>query len=415
MRQVTSYSPKIRATIHTRSEGEIDLTSEILSGHVSRGINQPAGQWSLTLTGAGSLADRIAPMDYIEIYMARTPTSTGILDLIMRGFVDNVSQTTAPGTRRVQINGRDYGKLLMQFQVYYLNELDPTMSLIPQARLEINFGLGSGLITPQQFVVGVNRSIVSPNIDALTRSNSAIPQLRTAVKVPRDLAVNGLSIQQFTGSVWNLLSQYASRPWIEMFVIDRLDGPDLVFRYAPLKTYDNAWIDSSYSAAFHTIPNTSIEQMNVSTSDNEVYSYYFTYPVYSFLERQAVKAEGIDVQRNPKLDQGALDLYGFRPLEVATTLIPALVGIPHAEAEQQRSNTLEIAASLNDWMYRANVDNARFRSGSITVQGAGTQPGTYARFPDLGWEYYVASVSHEFSVEGGSYRTTLGVVRGCPA
>lgn len=417
---VRPYAPKCRVRFWSATEGMIDVTErDLLYVNLESAVNEPTGKWDLLLTGRktrlGTLFDRLQPQDYIEIELSRVPSAGGFLTLSMRGFVDNIHEPIeASGSWRVSVNGRNYGKILINTEVYYLNELDPAVSLVPQARLEINFGIPGGIITPRQFVQLVDDKILAPNVAGLREEIGRIPQLHTTVTVPDRFAVNGLSVQPFTGSVWNLFTQYATRPWVETFIADEPGGPTLFYRWTPYKDYWTGELLSPYAAMPRTfdISLADIQSHSLGKSDNEVKTYFFTYPTYAFLDRSAFKAEGLDLRRNPYVDEAKLRRYGFRPLEIATPLIPALAGDPADLAAQARPDLVEMGAELNQWLVAANRDNDRFANGTVVVKGGGEfQPGCYARIRGMGREGYIASVSQSFSVQEGKFLTTLGLVR----
>lgn len=418
---VRPYSPKCRVVFYTDRHGQIDVTDrDLFSLSTRRGIGDSTGKWDVLLTGrktAGeSFLTAIQPMDYIEISFARSPSQSGGLPIIMRGFVDNVSESTASGERRVSVNGRDFGKLLLKFQIYYLDEINPTLSLIQQAGLEQRFDIPAGILTPTAFINLINEKIVQPNLNALRGSRSWIPNMRTDVVVPDRFAVNGMAVQPFTGSVWNLLTQFASKPWIEAFMTDTPSGPTLVYRFAPLRSYGATDL-SSYAPSVDLTSLTAADliDMSVGISDNEVYNYYFTYPQYNLLDRTDFKAAGIDLARNPYLDAEKLERYGFLPLEISTPLIPSLVSDPSDVAATKSDQSLELAAELNSWLVSANQSNHQFLNGSLSIKGGGgIQPGTYIQILDLDRFFYVAGVSHNFSIAEGQFRTNLEVIRGSP-
>jgi hypothetical protein len=418
---VTTYSPKVRVSIYTDRHGLYDLTDrDLLSLSTRRGIGDSTGKWDMLLSGrkteGESFLTHIQPMDYVEIKFARSPSQAGGLPIVMRGFVDNITENTASGEKRVSLNGRDYGKIMLKVQVYYLDEINPTLSLIQQAGLEQRFQIPAGILTPAAFVNLVNDNIVAPNLAAMRGNRGWMPNMRVDVSVPDRFAINGLAVQPFTGSVWNLITQFASKPWIEAFITDRPSGPTLVYRFAPLRSYAATALASyAPSVDVTTIYASDVIAMNVGLSDNEVYSYYFTYPQYNLLDRIDFKAEGIDLARNPYLDQSKLERYGFMPLEVSTPLIPSLVPDPANVAATKSDQSLELAAELNQWLYAANQSNHQFLNGSLTIKGGGgIQPGTYLQVADLDRFFYVAGASHHFSIAEGQVRTTLDVVRGSP-
>jgi hypothetical protein len=424
---IVPYNPKVTVRLHTVGEGWIDPTEEdLFKAYVDRSVNQPAGKWEVHLTsrqvpGKGGFIDRIQPMDYIEIAMSESGGAFynphPAMTTTMRGFVDNIQESVdSSGNWRVVVNGRDYGKLLLQFQVYYLTELDPAAALLGVGRLDYNFGLGPGALSPSTFVGEIDKQLIRPNMAMIKEEHPGIPDLLPSVTVPSRYAVNGFAIQPFTGPVWNLLTQYASRPWVEVFVQDQ-HAPILFYRFAPLFDYDGNFIDdgsgSNSRPHYADCSREDVISYSLGKSDNEVFTYYFTYPVFSYLERSAFKSAGTSVGRNPYLAEKArFKRFGFRPLEVSTTLIPTTQDTSAVSPGTVPFENIEMAASLNEYLVQVNKDNHRFLNGTITLRGAGNiQIGAHLRINGLNISCYVASVRHTYDVDEGTFKTTCGVTR----
>jgi hypothetical protein len=428
MLTLQQYAPKCRAVCYTRDD-RIDVTDDyLIELQVKRSLQKYSGSWDLLLLPKpyrGKTLDHwIRPQDYVELEIARVPSAGGTLVIALRGFVDNVRGAGSGVSRTITINGRDYGKLLLKFQIYYLSELDPTINLIPQARLEVDLDFPGGIITYSQFVHLVNDKIIKPNLAAF-RSSTRVQDLRLGVDVPSKFALTSFSMQSFTGSVAALLEQYLSKPWLESFVDDAPDGPILHYRWSPLRAYDSGALIGPYAQTppRYVISTTDIVSHDLGVSDSEVYNYFFTYPYYSFLQRNAFKASGIDLGRNPYLDQTKVSRYGFLPLEIATPMIPYLdAAVPVDPATPSPSTPtpplteIELASELNQWLVRAMGDNDRFENGTITIAGGGgVQLGSDLLVREWGKEYYITDYVTQYSVKAGQTKTTLSVVRGRPS
>ncbi len=420
---VTAFSPKCQITFFTRGGRAIDVTqNDMLAFNTKRSVSSLVGMWDVSLVARKSrgltLADIIAAMDYVEIRFSALPSLGGNLTMTMRGFVDHVNEDIdASGRWRINIKGRDFGKLLTQFKVYYLTEIDPAASIVNQGRLEQNFGIPGGVISPRQFLTNINERLVEPNLRVLQRKNDAIPDFRLNVSVPDKYAVNGFAIQPFTGSISALFDMYASKPWIESFVDDTPDKPKIEWRWTPFNDYlDGLRISPHAEATQSTIIHPGdIVSISTGRTDNEVYNFFFTYPTYAYLDRIHFKSEGADLDRNPYVDYDSIDNYGFRPLEMDTTLIPSLAGLTFDIAQQARSDVLEMAADLNQWLYRANQHNHLFKNGTMVIKGGGgIQIGSYVTIAGRWEEYYISSVEHSMSIENATFQTTLGLIRGRP-
>lgn len=428
MLTVSTYAPKIKVTVWPALTGKpIILTGGmggadvVLNAAVDNAIGQPVGRFDIQCAASSrpiqALLEPIQPNDYVEIEMARTPSSGGNLTMVMRGFLDNKTRSIGVPSQRISLSGRNFGKLTAKFKVYYLSEINPASSLVPNGRLEQNFNIPAGVLSMRQFLDLINTQIITPNLRLLQQNRTRMPNLKVRCTIPDQFAVNGFSIQPFTGAVWGLLQQYLSAPWIETIVYDDIDAPTLIARFAPYKDYSGLPISDFVTLpTTHQIQFSDIISLTDSLSDNEVYTYFFTYPTYSYLNRDNFKAEGIALGENPIIASDAdLARYGFNPLETETTLIPSLVGETPDQSATARPETIAQAARLNRWLFDAFKDNHRFTSGTLTVKGgAEFQPGHYVQCSDLGWEWYIQGVNSRYSVESPQFETTLAVNRGRP-
>ena len=147
---IRTYQPKIQVTLvktvdqrsgvseRVREAGwRIDLTPYLGDrGKVTtyRAINSADNHFTMQLMdrmhpGAkDSLYGLVAPMDMVEIRMAREAKGGDNMPVVMRGFVDNIRRTESVGqdgspVRGITIHGGDYGMIMQAVQIYYKSKV----------------------------------------------------------------------------------------------------------------------------------------------------------------------------------------------------------------------------------------------------------------------------------------------------
>lgn len=400
-----------------------DLLKVQVSKKMSREVM--AGQWSLTLTSrpgrfTSTWAYKIRPMDYIEIRMGHG--RGGVQERpVLRGFVDNVRESVGSDDQgnpqwNITVNGRDFGKLLVIFQIYAPPELDPEAAAWIQAGagLDRNFGIPAGMdITAAEWVQTILTNVIGPSLAAIQSTDPAVPGFETEITVPEQFTVNTFTVQAFTGSVGNLLSFYASQPWIEFFMEEGGGGPKLVYRWSPLKDKGGA-IASPYAAdpGDLVIGHAEVVSYNIGLSDNEAMTYFFVWPKYFAEMEKAARTEACQIGSNPWLDKQRVQYYGFRPMDIGTTLIPTLRSEAWISQLQQRPWVLAVAEELCEWLKAVYTFNEELFNGQVSIRGRpDVQLGTYLYIPDTGFEFYIEGYDHVLTI-GGSYVTNLQVTRG---
>ncbi|MBT7307608.1 MAG: hypothetical protein HN842_05280, partial [Gammaproteobacteria bacterium] len=154
--------------------GSIDLTPFMGLGgsvHTSKSINEPAGTFSISFPDkmseehSDSVYGLVEPMDQIEIRIAHDHQSAE-LPIIMRGFVSSISRSETIGgdgkpSRKVNVVGQDYGKILQIIQIIYLNNSVIGDNIISGFKMLQKYGVDASANPPiQDFVRDVFTEIV---------------------------------------------------------------------------------------------------------------------------------------------------------------------------------------------------------------------------------------------------------------
>lgn len=443
--------PRISATIWPYDGGRIELHDEILAVQTNRSLGAPAGTFAITLKSTRdsegrTWAQRLEPMDYVEIYMGRD--AGDVLPPVMRCFVDNSGESSEVQNdhvrRTVVINGRDYGKIMLKRQLVFASEVDPLSSIASQVAVgkklsELISGYG-GLVTPSQMLNQIVAGLLADPIVGARFRNTRVPSLFMHVDVPDSHMIFQPDASSMTGSIWNWLSSLVGDPFNEMFIRDDDDVPRLYWRMAPLK---DKWGRIARAGARSVAPGKTEAPVEISlhdiiapdlrVSDNTAYSYFFTLPGYyslmaseNFFVSIDAPAAGGNIApytgtpsgpygRNPILRRDIFERYGFSPLKVTYPLMPGLL---ESDARDTNPNAqpamLQAAINLNAWLHAVYSPSPIFESGTLLLKGNPLiRIGTYLRIKEQQREFYVEGVSHNFAVGNEpSFTTQVTVTRG---
>lgn len=485
---VDQFGPDFHVTIKGRQGSNVqdtDINNDIIAISTTRELNSPAGAWAITLisrrdSGGRTWAQRIRPMDYVEINFARydvksrTPKNTtssnsgqGKTDLpiIMRGLVDKVTETVSMSQngspfRQTTITGKDMGKLLLIKQVYVLPQLGSTGALIdailrngknPEAIIlgdtyekMTEMKATDTSISPQEFLDRIKKFIYNKDENSGNELSSGVgqagtnlvegvPDLKMTAKDMKDLYVSPTMILTFTGPIWNLLQHHQGYPICEIFVHDTKEGPELVWRWAPLKDKDGKIIDPATDPGKATeLSLKEIMQYSVSTSDEEVYSLFFVWPqlaqVTSLPVRWDATPDGSGGQggqgqpgdssgqegQNPVYRSELAKRYGFKALEVITPLIRMIDAPLEEDHKDQKTEWQKMGEKMAKWLDKAFNHNANLEKGTIVIRGnEKIDIGTYVKFKETREEFYIEGIRHDFIIwPEPRFTTTLTVTRG---
>jgi len=377
---VTTYTPTTSVTVHTRNGDEYDVTGDLISWQTSKAITsgQPTGTFTVNLVArsdtAGSWADKIRPMDYVEIRASKTGAQTP-LPIIMRGFVTSSEQAlqfdvSGGPQRQVTLTGQDFGKILTNWQILYLWQIHAVQSLYAALGygLSGNFGIDATDSTPTKFFGQSMSHIIEPAVARLQKINPAVPDLGLVVSIPERYQMPVVAVESYTGSYWNLLQTFASPPFGELFVFDDADGPKLVARMAPYHTLAGDYPPPGQPPMLEPaiIPAQDISAYDLERSDQDALSFFFTYSDAASLTGTSAASYVLPGgERNPVYYPATADLYGLRQ-EINDTpwVTMADVGNPYSG-----SQATAIAGELNSWLAAVMKDNPEFLSGTIDCHG----------------------------------------------
>lgn len=460
---VVQSRPNIRITLSSsfnkNATFSTELAADLISLQTHKDISEASGMWSMSLVhhfsslGTSqnktpiSWLQKIKPMDYIVIEMARfgsqnTSSDSGGFVVVMRGFVDNVCEVRSVNDdgspiQYIMVNGRDFGKILETTQVWY----NPTVDVVPLLSSELQFtlkygGVSGDLLSPADFISQIIATMIDKRLDAMSVLNPAVPSsLPVQATGGSGLQISGQAFQQFTGPLYDLLSQYSNAPWGELFIDEGPESPILVSRFTPFRGKDGLLpsLGTIGSGAQITslagLDSRDIIQVNLSFSDNEVYTYYFTFVLNTLYDTMMTVTAGINNSDptgltpgkfpNPYADVSKIPQYGIRVLEAETPWIQILPDPLHPG--ETPPSVIETASSLNQWLWEVFGHNETLRSGQITVMGnPSLRAGGEISFSDFetgasegapGETFYIQSVEHDFTVFE-SFTTTLTVSRG---
>jgi hypothetical protein len=436
-----------------------DLTPDLLQVKTHMAIGEASGKFTLLLSFRKRWDRLVSAMDYVEISFSRYLKTPPVM---MRGLVGNLRRTRVADSsgkihRAITINGENFGKIWSNYYIEYLVQeigqqlvgtdiaSSATNNLLA-VMLQENYGimsasLDSGNITNANLVQGLIDKMLNPYIDVLRQVNPQMPNIVPMISV-NDLyqIANGSIIQSngFTDqTVYDVFTQFGNRPWCEYFVDDYSNGPILFYRDAPYKDEKGSLVLNSSNPSvgkqkryyMHPeIDDTQIMEEDVGISDNEVYSYFFTYPAISMLAQTDPRAVILGMQSltleqesdtenifNPHVELDNLYRFGFKSLMIGSNSIPI-------ESEEISQSAINLSGAMNTWLVKSFKWTHKMKNGTIRLKGnEHLRIGRYVTQKSTKEEYYIETVDHEITIsQTGSvgndnvYRfdTTIGVTRG---
>ena len=438
----------------------------VTSVSTSHSIGQQAGQFSIGLlpirikTSTDSVThtwgELLKPMDYVEITMARRrtwvgaddkkikdemmqeedPATKGLLKqsnpnvpyVVLRGFitnvrvVDSVDPQNGIPRRRVMVNGQNFGKLWLLYQIFLLQENNE--QIIPKYGNLFTRANNGGFLTPAQFLGVTYGAIFRPQLElyagtAPTALRERVRKHKVYCDVPSDgryvISSQNLPLNPSGGPLESFVRTFVTQPYMEFYTYDEPwpgGTPVTIWRWAPLVNRANRFPlpDHIYgSPAVRQLHAYEIQEHDIGNSDNDAYTYYWG----GMTQSTGMLATGARQQSPGYLDTGKFRIYGYRPLipDMKLTNLwsiqdPAIATDPNAY-----KRTLD---NLTNWLaqcFEHNVDNME---GQIICNGRpDIHVGEYLDVPEAGYRYYVENVSHELVV-GQGFTTNLTVTRGLP-
>lgn len=420
----------------------VDLTPYFGTGgaiQTQKSLNTPCGAFSL------SFADRLhpeygdtvyalmEPMDFIEIRASHQPESYSGSDLplLMRGFVTSIQrqeQMSEDGTpyRSVVIVGQDSGKLLDQHHILFEFQAAQGKIWVEQFRLQAAFGMQPSVLTVGEFLKQIVDKVVNPAINDMsvfTHTEMKPFQVDT-VAVQDGKVAPQLAAQIDLVSIWQIMESFCDRPWNELFVVDREDGPHLVFRPCPFKSYldDSLIIHGAEDPGAVPIDIKDVMSINVQRSDFRVANFFWVEPGVSqvesslFVTMAALQAGWpIDLEH----DANTPTLFGPRKMSARSALYPQDMSevfpmLSDADKPKMGNAWVSWQVARGRQLMDLNKDNACFEEGAIICRGdEALEIGKYlnlTRGSEIS-RFYVESVAQQIRPLA-TWSTQLSVVRG---
>lgn len=426
---------------------DIDLTGflgEMGGVTTNRGINQPAGTFSVTLADKldalshDTLYASIEPMDMVVIRFARQ--QKGELPIVMRGLVSNVSRDESMGQdgkphRTITVTGHDFGKFLQIMQISYLKEYIYGNYLLTSVPMYEAYGLWFGNQTPSGFVKSIMNSLVSgeelpgkpaPFLKAFFLKSGLESWVQFDVDASVvDARVGPFGMTNYEGDVWTLMSNWCDIGWNELFIEDREDSAYLVYRPVPyydlkgdlIMAEDGAWHDDEERVAI-----AEVESLSLSRADSNVANFFqVDAPMAEIINPEWIKIQAL--QNGLALEEGnrncSPDIYGLKKMTARTNQSADTSVDMSLQAD--RSIKPAQSAAMGDWYKKRlrqlramNENNVLYEEGSLSMRGnEAIKPGMYIILTrgSRASRFYVTAVSHQFT-PFQSFKTTLQLTRG---
>jgi hypothetical protein len=475
--EIISGSPAARVTILTdqmkfRITSELgDSNSDILSISTNKDMGSPSGSFNIVFTpnkdkNNYTWFDKLDAYDFVQIELKGIndddPETGWNWRVVMRGLIDNVSKSESweGGTpqRSITVNGRDFGCLLTDHQIYYIPELGQAQALegmmtyiawknfIPGP---VNAATAFNVIW-DRFEEGLDLEIgggpAKYTIEGENETKSEQIKQKFGNMVAQtfpDDVTNLWHLKGYEGAYWNAFAQYQDKPFHEIFVYDGPELSWLILRPSRLKdakgNYHKSVTDNEENKTLYpddfTFTDKELVSINVSKSQSEVFNYFITIPALQLLTKTSFRGMMLStckgdfrLSENPFF-QGSnyypafMGKYGFRKYEATTYFVNLDVGQLKKESNQDQKDYendvlapafIQKGVERNRMLVAWFLHNEFLLSGSIDISGTNKAViGTYAKNEDDGMEYYVEGVSHSWTLFQG-YKTSLRVTRGQP-
>lgn len=435
--------------VSTRFSGQnqiVDLTP--LMGDqgrvtISKSVGDPCGTFTIEFTdqvvGSGDdLYGLIEPMDIIVIKFAGDAYKYAAgLPIMMRGFVSTVRRTQSISnsrpSRKVILEGHDYGKIWQICQVFFMPWIPTNNNLITSFPFFQRFGLAFGTMHAESFVQQIIDKVLNKFIAGMSATANSGAGNPSLLQLKPDLQISDGTISPFGLSDWqggtihSLLSQYCDTGvWNELFIEDRSDAPYVVYRPNPYKTADSkSFIQNTVKPPTEiSISSNDVIHMDVARSDRNVANYFWVdsprYNIFYDWVAKGFTSQG-DKESFFKENYGNVDpkLYGIKKMweqtnqghRSETNAGNGTTGNDHA---QGKSRGLDWITARRLAMIDQNKDNVVFEHGSIRLKGnEKIKAGTYLmlKHGNMTSRYYVASVTHTYE-PFGLYTTSAILERG---
>ncbi|WP_025694599.1 LysM peptidoglycan-binding domain-containing protein [Paenibacillus durus] len=470
------HVPIVRVSFHTEKacyqlKGEItvdsdntDPTSQVLSVTTQKTMDAPAGAISITLAGDKWFRSQlIMPNDLVVVQMGYKTINGEELSTVMVGLVDRIRRTrSVEGGMITSVTARDFGKVLIKSNVKFYPELEgkteqKNLFLASDGWLKLMNYFRGDLVskgTPAVILDIIMRFILPKlnNVEWTVWDEGKTEPVPKKIGLTHVLRYNFAKINmtlpqfftldQYEGSLWNLMERTSIKPFSELFVDTR--HPDEAWNKGGKPRVINEPIEQSSDESKAKYPkgegyypsprfsfgkdnsvvgvfmrNTPFDQAawdklltheigaedvideDLSYSDEEHYNLFWA--------GTTINALGIDLKRvsPPLVNEKAVLRYGLSPLEVEVEGLALSQDDPNAMTQ-----LTEMVAGLSGKLKAWFENNNFYVNGSMTVRGNGAYKiGQRLKTKGIIKEFYIESVTQTFSVYEG-WTTTLQLTRG---
>jgi hypothetical protein len=395
-------------------------------------INDPKGRFSLSLFPDDQVIfDEISPMDIIEIYESRnhfkqfysgsemvkqiTPTFTGVV----RSKKYGSQITEGRSSRRINIAGHSIAGLVQDFVV----NLDLTAAVIMKSKAIIEDFV---INMTKKFMSGESlelKNIVqriweyylefSKNSEEMATPKIAEYLERWAGKdmfnipdtMPFIFSLGAAILGQNSQNFYDLIDGLLPSPVYEKFVYTdyKTGRMRIMIRECP---FDIPVWEKLESREIDVI---TVKSFDLSLSDKEVYTVFFSY-VDGYPEEmdKVIRRTYADMKVSSSItvDERKYGIYGYRPLQAR------FIGYGRKSGTEDRTtneNILKMNTRMRNWygkideMYTGTINMATDLSKDMP------NPGEKVQF--LNGEFYVVDVEHRWNY-GGNPETAISVSRG---
>ena len=407
--KVSMHYPMVEIEIITEKEnlvargtitGDVEtseMVSDCLSVATKRDMGTDCPTFSITLVYKDIWFYKIGANDLVIIKMCRSPEP---LTPVMFGLIDDIRKTVSfesgKPRRTISITGRGFGKGLVTFEAGAVKEYN-----LYSGALSYLGWLDSNINIAQMSAAGAIGELIDKYVRVYLDYNFGQGKTYNTfmryhpIERPDEKLYDTSMLNDYQGSIWNLLKEFQNAPFNEMFWEIEDGFPTLFVRPTPFNPTE--W----GALKIITLEDTELVEDNVGRSDIE------TYTLYCVMCRfyGGVYDDWATLGFRPLWYRPYYDKYGIKRLNI-TSLYAAVADYGDAAA------TRPMLTSYTQDLFNWNIKNNSMFNGTIVAMGdVRYQIGCRLYHKSENMDYYIEGVAHSFTIYG-SFTTQLAVTRG---